>query len=409
MSNVKPTKFWAFLTASLFLLLGMILGALIMLNKQKALFTHFREAQQSPKYAKFNLIDELLTEEYLDPEALSAAQSQMIENALKAYVAALNDPYTNYLTQEENTELVNILHDETGISGIGAVIQKRDNYIQVEEVIKNWPAYKAGLQPLDRIFFVDSGSTQDLTTNEAVEQIRGEKGSKVNLFIQREEKDETTKEFRITITRESIELPSVVATLIQQEEKKFWLFEITNISEYTTKLFVNELIELMNEDIEGMILDLRGNGGGYLEEASKFLGHFIPKGEIVVQSEYQAFNPITLTSAGRGELATIPTVIIIDQLTASAGEIIALALQERGVPVIWMPSFGKGSIQSFTEFPDGSSLKYTIGERYSPQGMSINQTGIIPDMQIPRDYELYQESGIDNQLEKAVELLVLAS
>jgi carboxyl-terminal processing protease len=102
---------------------------------------------------------------------------------------------------------------------------------------------------------------------------------------------------------------------------------------------VNELIELMNEGMQGMILDLRGNGGGYLEEAAKFLGHFFPKGEIVVKSEYYAFDPITLLSQGRGELAALPTVVLIDQLTASAGEIIALALQEKGVQVIGMPSF----------------------------------------------------------------------
>ena len=169
---------------------------------------------------------------------------------------------------------------------------------------------------------------------------------------------------------------------------------------------MNELIELMNEGMEGMILDLRGNGGGYLEEASKFLGHFIPKGEMVVKSEYQAFKPITLVSGGRGELANFPMIIIIDQLTASAGEIIALALQERGVQVIGMPSFGKGTIQSFTEFPDGSSLKYTIGKRYSPQGISINGTGIVPNIQVDRDSEKYQSEGRDNQLKKAEEIVI---
>jgi carboxyl-terminal processing protease len=171
---------------------------------------------------------------------------------------------------------------------------------------------------------------------------------------------------------------------------------------------VNELIELMNEGIQGIILDVRGNGGGYLEEAAKFLGHFLPKDEVVVKSEYQAFNPITLISEGRGELATMPTVVLIDQLTASAGEIIALALQEKGVKIIGMPSFGKGSIQSFTELPDGSSLKYTIGKWYSPQGMSIDGTGIIPDIEVVWDFETYQASGIDNQLEKAKEVLIMS-
>jgi carboxyl-terminal processing protease len=157
----------------------------------------------------------------------------------------------------------------------------------------------------------------------------------------------------------------------------------------------------MNEGMDGLILDLRGNGGGYLEEAAKFLGHFIPKGEIVTKSEYQAFDPIDLKSEGRGELANMPTVIIVDQLTASAGEIIALALQERGVPVIGMQSFGKGTIQTFTELADGSSLKYTIGKRFSPNHVTINGTGMTPNIEVEWDYETYKEKGFDNQLEEA--------
>jgi carboxyl-terminal processing protease len=158
---------------------------------------------------------------------------------------------------------------------------------------------------------------------------------------------------------------------------------------------------LKQQEMAGMIIDLRGNGGGYLEEAAKFLGHFIPKGEIVVKSEYQAFRPVDLPSEGRGELSTIPTVIIIDQLTASAGEIIALTLQEKGIPIIGMPSFGKGTIQAFTELPDGSSLKYTIGKRFSPAHTSINETGVLPDTTVERKSDVYLASGFDTQLEAA--------
>jgi carboxyl-terminal processing protease len=166
------------------------------------------------------LIDNLLENEYIDPDALSGTQEQREENALKAYVAGIDDPYTNYLSKEENTQLLQSLRDETGIEGIGAVIEKKDTYVQIEEVIKNGPAYKAGLLPLDRIFFIETGSTQDLNVNEAVAQIRGEKGTEVRLFIQREEKDKSKKEFRISVTRDSIEIPSVLATLIEEKGKK---------------------------------------------------------------------------------------------------------------------------------------------------------------------------------------------
>jgi C-terminal processing protease CtpA/Prc len=125
------------LTLLFTLLLGMVLGISILLYKQKALVNYFRESGKHDIFAKFDLINSLLSEEYLSPEALTDAQEQMREAALKAYVAGLDDPYTNYLTKEENTELVNILHDDTGISGIGAVVEKRENYVQIAEVIKN--------------------------------------------------------------------------------------------------------------------------------------------------------------------------------------------------------------------------------------------------------------------------------
>lgn len=408
-----PRKSPCLLHSFIILIIGILLWVIgnIVISNQKRRYSRAKETFISSQtsetfFAKILFIDQLLKNEYIDPEVLSGTQEQRKENALKAYVAGIDDPYTNYLSKEENTQLVQSLRDETGIEGIGAVIEKKDTYVQIEEIIKNWPAYKAGLLPLDKIIFIETWSTQDLDVNEAVAKIRGEKGTEVRLFIQREEKDKSRKEFWISITRNSIEIPSVLATLIKEQGKNIWHFEISSISEHTTKLFISELLTFINQGMEGMILDLRGNGGGYLEEASKFLGHFLPKGEPTVQSEYQAYESMTFKSDGKGELANLPTVILIDQLTASAGEIIALTLQEQGVPLIGMPSFGKGSIQTFTELPDGSSLKYTVGKRYSPQHVSINGTGVIPNIEIQWDYETYQASGTDNQLEKAKEELL---
>ncbi|MDR0860978.1 MAG: hypothetical protein LBO09_08695 [Candidatus Peribacteria bacterium] len=177
------------------------------------------------------------------------------------------------------------------------------------------------------------------------------------------------------------------------------------MSDHTTKLFISEFLEMMEDHYDGIILDLRGNGGGYLEEASKFLGHFLPKGEVTVQSEYNAFTSIDLKSTGKGELENIPLVVLVDQLTASAGEIIALTLQERGVPIVGMPTFGKGTIQTFTALDDGSSLKYTVGKWFSPQHVNVNGTGILPDFEIQRDQQLHIDKQIDTQLEKAKEVL----
>ncbi|GHW02563.1 hypothetical protein AGMMS50249_3490 [candidate division SR1 bacterium] len=355
------------------------------------------------KYDKFTLIDSYLERDFIDPGQLSGAQNAMLDNALKAYVAGLDDPYSNYLTKDEAQELNNILHDQVGISGIGAVVEKKDTYVQIDEVIKNGPAYKAGLLPLDRILFIETGSTIDLDTSEAVSRIRGQKGSSVLLTIQRIEKDGNMTGFEVEIVRDNIEIPSVMTDIIDIKGKKIGHFMISSISDSTTSLFLKEFVEV--GPLSGMILDLRGNGGGYLEEAIKFLGHFLPKGSIVVATEYQGYEPIEFSSKGRGELAYLPKIILVDQLTASAGEIIAITLQENGVKIVGMDSFGKGTIQTVQELPDGSSLKYTIGKWLSPGGTWVNGTGVIPDEIVQRDMDKYINDGIDNQLEKAEELL----
>jgi len=192
---------------------------LISIWKQKDLISYCREHNESD-YTKFEAVRQLLQSEYLEPEKLAENKERMLEKAIAGFVGGLDDPYTVYLTSEENKQLENILKEESGIEGIGAVVEKKDTYIQISEIIKNGPAYKAGLQPLDRILLIDNGSTQDLSVHEAVAQIRGEKGTQVQLFIQRLNKNQEVENFQISITRESIEIPSVVATLIEEQETK---------------------------------------------------------------------------------------------------------------------------------------------------------------------------------------------
>ena len=390
----------------LILIVGILLWFLISTPKPKSLLTYFWSSD-TLDYAKLETIKQLLQKEYVQPELLTEKKAEMLEKAVAGFVNGLDDPYTVYLTAEEHTTLQQALKEESGIEGIGAVIEKKEHYIQIAEIIKNGPAHKAGLQPLDRILVINSWATQNLTLNEAIEQIRGEKGTVVQLFIHRESKNENTdnKTFRVQITRDKIDLPSVLATCVEYENTNIGIFEISSISEYTTKIFINEALSCIRKGMQGIILDLRGNNGGYLEEASKFLGHFLPKGETAVKSEYQAFDNKIFTSKGRGELKNYPLVIIVDQLTASAGEIIALTLQEKGALVIWMPTLGKGSIQAIEQFKDGSSLKYTVGKRYSPNNASIDNIGLTPNAILARDHEAYAKQAYDNQLEEAKKTL----
>ncbi|MDD2537576.1 MAG: S41 family peptidase [Candidatus Absconditabacteria bacterium] len=363
-------------------------------------------SRQLSTYEKFSVIDQILQKEFYDQEQLSGAKEGMMEGAIKGYVNGLQDPHTNYLSTEENTLFMEELNNNANIEGIGAVIEKKEDYIQIQEVIKNGPAYEAGLQPLDRIIMIGTGGTQTLTTSEAVQKIRGEKGTSVRLGIWRITKEGEDDIFEIEVVRDTISIPSVRSRMIDYQGKKLGYIELSLISDNTTKLLLQEINALYAEGMEGILLDLRGNSGGFLEEAVKILGHFVPQGELVVKSAYYAFDSVEHYSKGRGELAEVPMVILVDLLTASAGEIIALTLQERGVSVVGTQTFGKGSIQTYEEFPDGSNIKYTIGKRFSPRGVNIDGVGMTPNEIVERDQDAYANSGIDKQLEKAEELLV---
>jgi len=379
-----------------------------MIWKQDIVLTKLIENHES-KYTKFWAIDEILENEYYDDEILSGSKDNMVEWALAGYVKAIDDPHTVYLKEEEATELTNELEDNAGFAGIWAVIEKQENYVVISEILKKSPAAIAGLLPLDKIYMVEDQTLEDLTATEVVQLIRWEKWSDVNLLIEREWKnDEWTKRFRISITRDEVNIPSVSSELFTINWKNILYLEISIISNHTTSLVLEEVSEAIAsaEKIDGIILDLRWNSWWYLDEAVKLLGHFFPRDTILVKSKYKAYEDIDYVSKWDWELWNYPIVILVDQLTASAGEIIALKFQEEWKTVIWMQTFGKWSIQAVEDFKDGSSLKYTVWKRYSPNDVNIDKEWITPDVEVERDYEQYKEDWTDSQLETAKEELL---
>ena len=396
------------LDAILFIALWMIIGWGLIIWKQDTILSKLVERHES-KYTKFSAIDEILEREYYDEEILKNSADDMVEWALIGYVGAIDDPHTMYLKEEENTELENNLKDEAGFAGIGAVIEKQGNYVVISEVLKKSPAARAGLLPLDKIYMVEDQTLEDLTAQEAVQLIRGEKWTEVNLFIEREGKkwEESTR-FLVTIERDDVSIPSVTSEVIEMDGKNLLYLEVSIISNKTTALLLEEVSEAIASagKIDGIILDLRGNSWGYLEEAVKLLGHFFPKDTLLVKSKYKAYEDVDHFSKWRWELWNYPIVILVDQLTASAGEIIALKFQEEWKTIIWMQTFGKWSIQAVEDFKDGSSLKYTVWKWYSPNDVNIDKEWITPDIEVERDYEKYKEDWTDNQLEAAKEELL---
>ncbi len=360
------------------------------------------EVQNNNSYTRFDEVLDTLNFLYYDQEKIHTWK--MIENALKAYVDALEDPYTSYLDAETNSGFQEDLKWEANFEWIWAIISKKDYYVLVEEVIKDSPAFKGWLLPLDRIVIINENPTKELSINEAVKQIRWPKWSTVSLRIERINKDETKEVLEKKVIRDSISIPSVSSTILTWK-KTIGYLEISVIGEETENLLKKELLKLKIGNIEGLIIDLRGNWWWLLPIASEIASHFIPINKLIVSSKYKQLGEEEYYSKGY-EWPKVPIIILIDGYTASAGEIIALALQEQiGAKLVWTQSFWKWSIQTMEDFEDWASLKYTIGKRYSPSGKNIDKVWILPDVVIEFDIDLYKEKNIDNQLEKAKEII----
>lgn len=397
-----------FINSFLFFILWMVLWWILFIYNQKKIIVKMVQDTESV-YSKFTAVDSLLKSEYLDDDILTGNFNKMIENALVWYVNGIWDPHTVYLKREDNTELNQELHNQAWFAWIWVVIQKNDEYALIDEILKWSSAAKAWLKPLDKIYLVDEHIVKDLTAEETVWLIRWDEWTNVNLFIIRDGWEWVGDiKFRVTLERHEVKIPSVSSNIITKNGKNLLNLEVSIISSKTSSLIVDEIFENTKkvDEIDGIILDLRWNNWWYLEEATKILWHFVPNGEITLKTKYRAFEDVIYKSEWKWELSQYPLVILVDQNTASAGEIIALTLQEKWYTVIWTNSFGKGSIQALENFKDWSSLKYTVWKRYSPSDVNIDWEWISPDIFVERDYEKFLNDGIDVQLEKAEDILL---
>jgi len=354
------------------------------------------------KYERFEAIDALFNEDYYYADKLNTWD--MILNAVKAYVDALDDPYTVYMDAEENSWFMNELEWEDHFVWIWSVVSKKDYYILIEEVLKNTPAYKAWLKPLDRVVMVDWEYMKDYTLNEAVSKIKWPIWTTVTLVIERIV-DDVSYVFEIDVVRDMIDVPSVSSDVFDVWDKKIWYIEISLIWEETEKLLKNEIVELKNEWIEWVILDLRWNGWWYLDIGVKVASHFIPKWQLVVEARYKSSSNLNYYSKWYWDLEWLKTVVLVDWLTASAWEIIALALQQQiWAKLVWTTTFWKWTIQAVLPFDDWDSLKYTIWAWYPPNEVNIDEIGVTPDIVVEFDSDAYINDDIDNQLEEAKNL-----
>lgn len=352
---------------------------------------------QEPKEVDFSLfwqvwntIEEKFTNGTLD-------RQKMIYGAISGMVESLGDPYTAFMTPDEAREFDQEM--EGKFEGIGAEIGIRGDRLTIVAPLAGSPAERAGLKAKDIILKINDEDAVEMTLMEAVAKIRGTKGTNVTLKIMREGAQEP---FDVNITREEITVKSVEWEV---RGDKIALIEISRFGDDTEEAFKSAVAEILLTSPRGLILDLRNNPGGYLDTAVNLASEFIPKKEVVAMEELAGGKRDKFFSRGPVRLAGIPTVVLVNEGSASASEILAGALQDYGIAkLVGKKTFGKGSVQELEEFSDGSRARITIAKWLTPKERYINEKGIEPDFSIDLTSE-DSNAGRDPQLDKAVEIL----
>ncbi|MFE4144352.1 S41 family peptidase [Peribacillus sp. YIM B13472] len=301
-------------------------------------------------------------------------QDKLVDGAINGMIKSLDDPYSAYMDKKEASSFHESI--SSSFEGIGAEIQEQDGQIMVVSPIKGSPAEKAGVKPNDIILSVDGKSVEGLSSSEAVLKIRGEKGTKVDLSISRAGESDPIE---LTIKRDTIPIETVYAEMLDDGVAKI---QVTSFSEHTVQELKTALEEMSKKDMKGLVLDLRGNPGGLLDQAIDMASLFIPNGKVVLQVEDRSGKKEVYKSKNDGELK-IPVVVLIDDGSASASEIVAAAVSESAdIPLIGVKSFGKGTVQTAQDFEDGSNFKYTAAKWLTPEGNWIHKKGIKPDINV---------------------------
>jgi carboxyl-terminal processing protease len=337
-----------------------------------------------------------LREEYLYPDKFQDKTTAEL-GAVKGLVESLDDPYTVYFSKDEYKDFSESLDGK--FQGIGAEIGLRDGQLIIISPITGTPASKSGLLPGDAIITINGESTFGLSVEKAVTKIRGEKGTEVKLEIAREGETDV-KEFKIV--RDIIDVPNIKVT----EKEDIGVIALAQFQVETAQELDQEIIKLQEKDINNIVLDLRNNPGGYLQAAVETVELFAPKGSIAVIEKGKESNSVKeLKTKKNPKYENINLVVLVNQGSASASEIVAGALRDlKDIKLVGQQTFGKGLVQSIKEFADGSVLKYTIAEWFTPEGTALNKEGIKPDFEIELTSEDIK-SEKDPQLDKAIELI----
>ena len=320
-------------------------------------------------------------------------EESMLEGAIKGYVEGLGDPYTEYLTKEEMEEFTEETNSE--YVGIGVYVGNDtvNNTILVVGVMKSSPAEEAGIQIGDVIEKIDGVAYTGEQLDEATKVLKAEEGTTATLTIRRD-----NEEKELTVVRRKITVQHVASEML---ENNIAYIQIDSFDANVASSFEEQITSLMNNGATGIIIDLRNNGGGIVDEATGIADLFLDKGETILITKSKKENNEEETKSERDPIVNdIPVVILVNEATASASEILAGALKDNyGATIIGKQTYGKGVIQTLYTLTNGSGIKITTEEYYTPNHNQINEVGITPDIEV----DITENE--DTQLQRAIEEL----
>jgi len=353
----------------------------------------------SPFWKAWRAVDEKFMPTATSTPELPTSQER-VWGAISGMVDSLNDPYTIFLPPEE----AKIFESDIAgnFEGVGMEIGVEEGVLTVISPLKDTPAFKAGIKPGDKIIRIDDQTTEKLNTDQAVRLIRGKVGTKVKLTIIREGVDDP---FDLSVTRAVINIPTLD---YNQRADGIFVIRLYSFSANSIDLFRGALRQFVRTGSNKLIIDLRGNPGGFLEASVDMASWFLPAGTPVVREAFKdGREEIVHRSRGYNILGgNVRVAILIDKGSASASEILAGALSEHGVAkLVGETSFGKGSVQELVRITPDSSLKVTIAQWLTPKGLSISAGGLTPDVVVPLTAADVKK-GSDPQLKAAVDLLL---
>lgn len=339
----------------------------------------------------------LLDRNYIEPDQLKV--NTMVFGAVSGMVSAVGDPYTLFMTPTDSKQFQDALSGT--LEGIGAQLEMQNGEVIVVAPLKGSPAERAGILPRDIIIKVGDKDVANMKLEEVVGMIRGKKGTTVSITVVHDKARQPTT---VTVTRDAIHVPSVESKVIKTTHSGSVAYvSLNQFGNDSIAELRKALSDMPLKDVKGVVLDLRFNGGGYLEGAVELVSMFVDEGKVVSVSRRGGTTEEHFVKGGMLVPATLPVAVIINGGSASASEITAGALQDhKRAKIVGTQSFGKGTVQEVIDLPGGSSLRVTIARWLTPGGHDLGKKGVTPDFLVDRTVEQFT-AGKDPQLDTAVE------